>query len=169
MSTRRSIRSIFEAILALDENSTESSSSSILYQECVTNVNDETSEIETKDIEILSANLSSREFSTSLNNNESNHASILDSPRGNSSFSSDNSSSSSRSNFPAVKNSGIWKHFDSKTITIDSASCVHCNAVIKRNGNTTNLWSHLEKKHKSIWLNLRGTVTHFNKNNNVAI
>ena len=45
------------------------------------------------------------------------------------------------------KQSNVRKYYSHETENDDSARCNFCMNVFKHDGNTTNLWRHLERKH----------------------
>lgn len=51
-------------------------------------------------------------------------------------------------------NSECWQYFENTSF--NSAKCKICQFEVDRKGNTSNLWSHLEKKHYSVLAKLKG-------------
>ena len=51
--------------------------------------------------------------------------------------------------FMSQRGSDVWNHFVAENQT--SAKCKHCNATIRRHGNTTNLREHLTRRHSNVY------------------
>ena len=51
--------------------------------------------------------------------------------------------------FMSRRGSDVWNHFVAENQT--SAKCKHCDATIRRHGNTTNLREHLIRRHSNVY------------------
>ncbi len=55
--------------------------------------------------------------------------------------------------------SAVWDHFEKVGATGNKkCNCLHCDAVLKFCGNTTNLISHLTNHHKEIYLQVQPKI-----------